>query len=334
MKDNIKKSYLLNIVGILSIYLILKLLIGGNVLNRYHISIVIFICINIILATSLNLATGFLGQLALGHAGFMAVGAYVSAITAVALKSSGLPDTLMLVISLLVAGIFSGIVGIAIGIPALRLRGDYLGIITLGFGEVIRVIINNMKSITGGAQGFTGIPRIANFDNVFWITIIVVGILYALTHSRQGRAIISIREDEIASEAVGIQTTKYKVLGFAIAAFFAGIGGGLYAHHLAFLDPKTFGFMKSVEILVIVVLGGMGSLTGSIIAAIILTILPEALREFANYRMLIYSFILVVMMIFRPQGIFGTKEFSLSSFLHKLRYNQIISPRKEIKGDE
>jgi branched-chain amino acid transport system permease protein len=330
-KKNIK-NYLLNLGAIFLLYILLKLAISNGLLNRYYVGIIVFIGINIVLATSLNLATGFLGQLALGHAGFMAIGAYVSAITAISLKSS-LPSTILLIVSILAAGVFAGIIGILIGIPALRLKGDYLGIITLGFGEVIRVFINNIK-ITGGAQGLTGIPRISNIDNVFWITIIVVTILYTLTNSRHGRAIISIREDEIAAEAVGIQTTKYKVMGFAIAAFFAGIGGGMYAHYIAFLDPNTFNFMRSVEILVIVVLGGMGSLTGSVIAAIVLTILPEALRDFANFRMLIYSGILVIMMIFRPQGIFGTHEFSLSKFLYKLTHNQIISPRKDLKEGE
>ncbi len=334
MKTNIKRSYAFNIISIILLFIVMKVLMSANILTRYYTGIVIFICINVVLATSLNLATGYLGQLALGHAGFMAVGSYASAITAIALKTAGLPDIVMLIISLTVAGIVAGLVGIAIGIPALRLRGDYLGIITLGFGEVIRVVINNMGGLTGGAQGLTGIPRIVSFDSVFWITVLVVGILYTLTHSRQGRAIISIREDEIAAEAVGIQTTRYKVMGFAIAAFFAGIGGGLYAHYIAFLDPNTFNFMRSVEILVIVVLGGMGSLTGSIVAAIILTILPEALRDFAEYRLLIYSGLLVVMMIFRPQGIFGTHEFSMSQFIHKLRHNQIISPRKEVKEGE
>ncbi|MDP3386615.1 MAG: branched-chain amino acid ABC transporter permease [Eubacteriales bacterium] len=327
------KNYIMNVLAIVILYALLKFLIWNGVISRYYLGIIIFICINIVLATSLNLATGFLGQLALGHAGFMAIGAYVSAITAISLKGSGLPNTVMLIISLLLAAIFAGVIGILIGIPALRLKGDYLGIITLGFGEVIRVFINNIK-MTGGAQGLTGIPRISNIDNIFWITVVVVTILYTLTNSRHGRAIKSIREDEIAAEAVGIQTTKYKVMGFAIAAFFAGIGGGMYAHYIAFLDPNTFNFMRSVEILVIVVLGGMGSLTGSVIAAIVLTILPEALRDFANYRLLIYSGLLVIMMIFRPQGLFGTTEFSLSGFLYKLRHNQIFSSRKKIEeGD-
>ena len=343
MKKNLK-SYIVNLSLVTLLYLGMQLAISTGMLDRYYQGIIIFICINIVLATSLNLALGFLGQLALGHAGFMATGAYMSAVVAVKLRTNGLPNIpiynllppniQILIIGLLTAGIFSAIVSLLVGIPALRLRGDYLGIMTLGFGEVIRVIINNTRNLTGGAQGFTGIPRITTINNVYWITVIIVTILYTLTNSRHGRAIISIREDEIAAEAVGIQTTKYKVMGFAISAFFAGIGGGLFAHYLAFLDPNTFNFMKSVEIVVIVVLGGMGSLTGSVIAAIVLTILPEALRGFANYRMLIYSIILVVMMIFRPQGIFGTSEFSLREFVHKIRYNPLIAERKEFKGGE
>jgi len=253
-----------------------------------------------------------------------------SALTAVAIRANipNMPNLLILLISLSIAAVFAGLTGIAIGVPALRLRGDYLAIITLGFGEVIRVIINNI-GITGGAQGFTGIPKISTFDNVFWITIFVVFFIYTLTHSRQGRAILSIREDEIAAEAVGVKTTKFKVMGFAIAAAIAGVGGGLYAHYIAFLDPNTFNFMRSTEILVIVVLGGMGSLTGSILAAIVLTIMPEALRSFANYRLLLYSFLLVVMMIFRPEGIFGTKEFSWQGI-----YDRYTARKEAIKNRE
>lgn len=311
MDKKIIKNYVVNLLAIIAVFVALKLLMSAGVITRYHQGIIVFILINIILATSLNLTVGFLGQLALGHAGFMAVGAYVSALTGIAIVENfpGLPNIVVLLISLALAAVISALTGIAIGIPALRLRGDYLAIITLGFGEVLRVIINNI-AVTGGAQGLTGIPRISTFDNVFWITVVVVVVLYTLTHSRQGRAIVSIREDEIAAEAVGVKTTSFKVMGFALAAGLAGIGGGLYAHYIAFLDPNTFNFMRSVEILVIVVLGGMGSLTGSIVAAIVLTIMPEALRSFANYRLLLYSFLLVVMMIFRPEGIFGTEEFS------------------------
>lgn len=335
MKKDTLKSYLINLLAIVVLFIIMKMLISNGVLNRYYVGIIVFIGVNIILASSLNIATGFLGQLALGHAGFMATGAYTSAITAMTLIDRGvaLPNSVILIISLIAAGTVSLLVSLIIGIPSLRLRGDFLGIITLGFGEVIRVFINNIK-FTGGAQGLTGIPMLTTFDNTFWITVFVIFVLYTFTNSKHGRAIISIREDEIAAEAVGIPTTFYKVLGFSTAAFFGGVGGGLYAHYLAFLDPNIFGFMRSVEILVIVVLGGMGSLTGSIIAAIVLTILPEALRDFAQYRLLIYSFLLVAMMIFRPQGLFGTAEFSMKMFLHKLRHNQIISPRKEIKDGD
>ncbi|MDN5352227.1 MAG: branched-chain amino acid transport system permease protein [Clostridiales bacterium] len=329
MNRKMLKNYIINLIVVALIYAGIKVLISAGVINRYYEGIIIFIMINIILATSLNLATGFLGQLTLGHAGFMAAGAYVSAITAIALKNSGMPNLLILIISLIAAAIVSALVGIAIGIPALRLRGDYLAIITLGFGEMIRVIINNLRGLTGGAQGLTGIPRIATFDNVFWVTALVILVLYRLTHSRQGRAIVSIREDEIAAEAVGVKTTYFKVLGFAIAAGFAGVGGGLYAHYLAFLDPKIFGFMRSVEILVIVVLGGMGSLTGSIFAAIILTILPEALRSFSDYRMLLYSFALVLMMIFRPIGMFGTKEFSWQGIYDRYKMLRDAVKRRE-----
>lgn len=314
MDRNNKKNYLINFAAVVLVYVLLQVLMSSNVINRYYQGIIVFICINVIVASSLNLTLGFLGQLALGHAGFMAVGAYASALLSIYLKSMELPVWIHLTIALLFGGIIAGIIGYLIGLPALRLRGDYLAIITLGFGEIIRVIINNLK-FTGGAQGLTGIPRLSNFTNAYWIAVITLVLLYALLRSRHGRAILSIREDEIAAEAVGINTVKFKAMGFTISAFFAGIGGGLFAHYMAYLDPAIFNFMKSVEIVVMVVLGGMGSLTGTIIAAGVLTSLPELLREFAEYRLLIYSFVLIVMMIFRPQGLFGTAEFSLQSMI-------------------
>ncbi len=310
-----RKRLVINISLILSVYVILFVLIKLKVINRYYEGIMIACLINVILATSLNLATGFLGQLALGHAGFMAVGAYTAAIVT---KTIGMPGTLQLLISLVIGGIAAGAMGVVIGIPALRLRGDYLAIITLGFGEIIRVMLFNLD-ITGGARGLRGIPKLAGFNVVFWVCVLVVAVLYAVTHSKQGRAIMSIREDEIAAEAVGIPTVNYKLLGFVLAAFFAGVGGGLYAHYMTVLDPKTFNFMRSVEILVIVVLGGMGSLTGSIIAAVGLTILPEALRSFSEYRLLLYSALLIVMMIFKPGGILGQREFSVQGLLKRLK---------------
>ncbi len=310
-----RKRLVVNLSLILSVYVILFLLMQLKVINRYYQGIMIACMINVILATSLNLATGFLGQLALGHAGFMAVGAYTAAIIT---KTTGMPGTVQLLVSLLMGGVVAGLMGVVIGIPALRLRGDYLGIITLGFGEIIRVLIFNLE-ITGGARGMKGIPKLAGFNLVFWMTVLIVFTLYAVTQSKQGRAIKSIREDEIAAEAVGIPTVNYKLLGFVVAAFFAGVGGGLYAHYMTVLDPKTFNFMKSVEILVIVVLGGMGSLTGSVVAAIGLTILPEALRSFSDYRLLLYSALLIVMMIFKPGGFFGQRELSIKGLMKRLK---------------
>lgn len=311
-------SYILNMTVIVLFYAILKLLIEANVISRYYQGIITMICINIIVASALNLVMGFLGQLALGHAGFMAIGSYGAALSAIYIFPNLSSPTLKLLLAILIGGLLAGIIGFFIGLPALRLRGDYLAIITLGFGEIIRVIINNI-GITNGAQGLTGIPRITNITNVYWITVVVLVLLFTLTNSRHGRAIISIREDEIASESIGINTIRFKLLAFTFSAFIAGVGGGLFAHYLAFLDPNTFNFMKSVEIVVMVVLGGLGSLTGTIISASVLTALPELLRGFASYRLLIYSFVLILMMIFRPQGLFGTKEFSLIGLLRGIK---------------
>ena len=218
----------------------------------------------------------------------------------------------------LVGGIVAAAFGVIIGVPALRLKGDYLAILTLGFGEIIRVLILAMP-FTGGAAGLSGIPLLTTFTYVFIIAIITVAVIFAFIHSRHGRAVIAIREDEIAAEAAGIHTTYYKLLAFVLAAFFAGIAGGLYAHHIGVLDPSKFDFNYSVEILIMVVLGGMGSITGSIVAAIVLTLLPELLRGFSEYRMLIYSVILICVMLFKPSGLLGQHELSLTKILNKFR---------------
>lgn len=296
-KKKMLQNYGINFICVVGLYLILYMLIKNGIINSYYESVIIFICINIILATSLNLTTGFLGQLALGHAGFVAVGAYTSALFT---KTVELPF-MEFPIALLLGGIVAAIFGIAIGIPALRLRGDYLAIITLAFSEMIRVFIVNSK-FTGGAKGLSGIPFLSNFTNVFIITVLVIGILFLLIRSRHGRAIISIREDEIAAEAMGISSTHYKILGFTISAFFAGVGGGIFAHYITMLEARKFNFMYSVEILIIVVFGGMGSFTGSILAAVVLTVFNEALRDFSIYRIIIYSILLIIIMIFKPGG--------------------------------
>jgi ABC-type branched-chain amino acid transport system, permease component len=224
----------------------------------------------------------------------------------------------------LFGGVMAAVFGVIIGVPALRLRGDYLAIITMGFGEIIRVLILAMP-FTGGARGLIGIPSVvprgagnpyvALFSYVFFLAVLTVYVIYSFIKSRHGRAVIAIREDEIAAEASGINTTYYKLLAFILAAFFAGVAGGLYAHHVGVLNPAKFDFNYSIEILVMVVLGGMGSITGSVISATVLTILPEALRQFSDYRMLVYSIILIMVMLFKPSGLLGQREFSVKTLI-------------------
>lgn len=269
-------------------------MIGG-----YHSGIIISVLINIGLAVSLSLVTGYLGELALGHAGFMAVGAYTAAIITM---NSNLSGIVIFPIALILGGLVAGLLGVIIGIPALRLKGDYLGIITLGFGEIIRVVLNNLE-ITGGSKGLSGIPKYTTFIWAYWITTIIIIIIFLLMNSRHGRAITAIRENEIAAESVGIPVAYYKTFAFAISAFFAGIMGGVYGHYLTQLYPKKFNFLYSIEILVIVVLGGMTSLRGTIIAAIVLGLASEYLRRYAEYRMLIYSVLLVAIILFKSKGI-------------------------------
>lgn len=311
----LKKIYIINALAVIALFVVLFMMIQNGVINRYITGIMVVICINIVLAVSLNIVTGELGQIALGHAGFMAVGAYTAALVS---KSFADPGVAVFILALLAGGIGAAIIGFMIGLPALRLRGDYLAIITIAFAEIIRVVITNMK-ITGGAQGLRGIAHLTTFTTAFWVMVLVITLCFTMKRSRHGRAIISIREDEIAAAASGINVTYYKTLAFVISAFFAGVAGGMYAHHIGILGAKTYGFMKSVEILVFVVLGGMGSFTGSIVAAGLLTALPEFLRMFASYRMLFYSILLIAMMIFRPKGIFGRYEFSLYGIFKNMK---------------
>lgn len=291
--------------------------------NIYYSKIIILLLINIILAVSLNVTVGCLGQITLGHAGFMSVGAYTAALLSKALmgNASGNVPLHYYVISLIAGAVMAGIIGIIVGIPALRLRGDYLAIITLAFGEIIRVLIEYFK-FTGGGVGLSKIPKLPrniNYTVVFWITVIAVVIMFAVMTSRHGRAVLAIRDDEIAAEASGVNITYYKTFAFTLSAIFAGIAGGIYAHQFGIIQAKSFDFNYSINILVMVVLGGMGSFTGAIISAVVLTILPEILREFNDYRMIAYAIILILIMIFRPSGILGRSEFSLSKVLSKIK---------------
>jgi len=309
--------YAVNTALIAAFLLVGNMVVSSGALSRAQSTIVIQVGIFMILAVSLNIATGYLGQLPLGHAGFMAVGAYSGALFWRSGLLSGTPDV---VIGLVVAGAVAAVFGIIIGIPALRLRGDYLAIITLGFGEIIRVAIINLSSITGGTPGLLNIPRHTNFLLVYICVAITCVVIHMMMKSRHGRAILSLRENEIAAESCGIKTTYYKVMAFSVSAFFAGVAGALFAGTLGILvpSPNTFGFMASINILVMVVLGGMGSMMGSMIAAAILTSLPLVLQGLNEYRLIIYALLLIVVMIFKPSGLMGTYDFSLSFIVEKI----------------
>jgi branched-chain amino acid transport system permease protein len=294
---------------------------------RYYNRIIVLMGINIILAVSLNIINGHAGQFSLGHAGFMAVGAYTAAFLTVKYFApfvNQLPEgssqrilwqNLLLLASIAAGAIASAIAGYIVGLPSLRLRGDYLAIVTLGFGEIIRVLILNIEEI-GAARGLTGIPGWSSFFWVFFFAGITILISHRLVSSSVGRAFLAVREDEIAAESMGVDTTRYKVKAFVIGSALAGVAGALYGSLLMYLNPGMFTFVKSFETVAMVVLGGLGSISGSIIAAIILTFLPEGLRVVKDYipggrdpRMVIYSIMLIVLMLTRPQGLFGRREF-------------------------
>jgi len=301
-----------------------------RLINPYVAQVVLLCGINVILAVSLNLVNGFTGQFSIGHAGFMALGAYGSAMFSLhvgirwvaALQAVGAPAPLAegvaLLIALVVGGLLAALAGYLVGLPSLRLRGDYLAIVTLGFGEIIRVLILNVDAV-GAARGLPGIPTWVDF---FWVGLGVVAVILLARHvagSTHGRALFAIRDDEVAAEALGVDTTYYKVLAFVLGAFFAGIAGGLFAHFLSYLNPNSFTFLKSIEVIAMVVLGGMGSISGSVLAAIVLTLMPEVLRPVKDYRMVIYSLMLIVLMITRPGGLMGSREISVAWLLRRLR---------------
>jgi len=279
--------------------------------NRYYLGVVIDIGINIILAVSLNLINGHTGQFSLGHGGFMAVGAYTSAKIMIAVTDHVPPPLIPLVFlgALVAGGSLAALAGLAVGIPTLRLRGDYLAIVTLGFGEIIRVILENMEFV-GAASGLKGIPHLSNLFWAWALAAVTVYVIGCLVNSTYGRGFIAVHDDEIAAGTIGINPTRYKVTAFVVGAFFAGIAGGLFAHHKQFLSPTGFDFMKSIDIVVMVILGGMGRTAGVIVAAILLTVLPEFLRGFAEYRMIIYSLLIIMLMILRPQGLFAVGKWA------------------------
>ncbi len=275
--------------------------LAAGLIPAYILNIMLFIGINMIMGLGLNLITGVTGQLSLGHAAFMSIGAYASAIATVNYR-------LPFLAGLVIGGLIAALVAVIIGFPILRLTGDYLAITTLGFAEIVRVVFTNLK-ITNGAIGFLGIRGATSFSIVLPLVVLTILAMVALEKSRVGRAMLAIREDEIASAAVGINTARYKIQAFAIGSFCAGVGGALFAHTTTFIQPTDFGFLKSVDLLCIVVLGGLGSIPGTIIGAVVLTAFPEVLRSLANYRMIVYGLLLIVIMIFRPHGLMGGISF-------------------------
>ena len=328
-------SYLINFIGVTVLFILLYTLFESGILGtrtNYIKGIFTTACYTIIMVASLNILTGFMGEFSLGHAGFMSVGAYTSAIVTTQLKQFNLPTIVLFIIALLVGGLASAIMGVAVGIPALRLRGDYLAIVTIAFAEIIRVAFCNFE-ITGGGKTMSGITKLSSFYWCFWVTVICVTIMYMYVRSKFGRTVKAIREDYMSAAASGINVTYYKVPTFTFSAFFAGIAGAMYAHYMTAMIPTNFNFMYSAEFLTEVIIGGTGSLTGSIIGATFLSALPEMMRQFANYRMLAYSVVLVLVMIFKPGGIFGTYEFSLVRLIKRiLGKKQKDTPIVEEKG--
>jgi branched-chain amino acid transport system permease protein len=286
-----------------------------GLIGAYNYQIVILVGINIILAVSLNLINGFTGQFSIGHAGFYAVGAYTSASVvyygggSIRALTGFLPamaqNAVLLLLGLLAAAAAAGIAGLAVGIPSLRLRGDYLAIVTLGFGEIIRVLILNIDAI-GGSRGFSGIPQLSNFFWVYLVVLITIVTIHNIVHSSYGRAFISIRDDEIAAEAMGVDTTRVKVLSFVISSMFAGIAGGLFGHYTMYLHPNSFLFTTSFYLIIMIVVGGLGSIEGAILGAVLVTVSLEVFRGFGAFRLVNFAVLLVLIMIYRPQGLMGS----------------------------
>ena len=333
------KNYYKFIFIAVGVYLLIEMLNGTipilpRILTRYYMQVLMFALINIIMTVSLNIINGFTGQLSIGHAGFMCIGAYTSAyFTTVLFKAANMsyfPQLALFLFSLVMGGVIAAIAGYLIGLPTLRLKGDYLAIVTLAFGEIVRSVVRASDEIASflhsiglekfsetiaeisGPRGLSAIPSLSKFWLVYVIAILSVIIMRNFIYSTHGRACLSIRENELAAETMGVNSTKYKMIAFSFSAFFAGVGGGLFAHVLRFIHPDNFSFIKSIDFLIYLYAGGMGSITGSIMAATGLTILPEFLRviNFQQWRMVVYPLFLVILMLRKPDGIFGNREFS------------------------
>lgn len=312
-KGILNKINLMWVAIIVVLYLLLSYMMAAGIINSYYKITLFNMCINIMLAVSLNLVIGICGQFSLGHAGFMCIGAYSAGII-----TKMMPNYAGLILGILVGFVISTIAALIVSIPTLRLKGDYLAIATLGFSEIIRILVQNMK-ITNGAAGLSGIPTLTTWPLLMLGVVLTIVICSNFTRSAPGRACIAVREDEIAAEAMGINTTKYKVIAFVIGALLASAAGALFACNFYVIKPTQFTFNKSIDILVMVVFGGMGSMTSSVLAAIAIGLLNMVLQNFTDARMIIYGAILVIMMIFKPQGLFGDREISLSKIVDKVK---------------
>ena len=311
MKTNLKIN-ILWLFLLLAGYGLISVLVSAGVLNLFHVQILEQIGINIILAVGLNLIVGFSGQFSLGHAGFMAIGAYAAAII-----GSKSPTYGAFFGAMVLGALISGAVALLVGIPTLRLKGDYLAVATLGVSEIIRIFIINGGSLTNGAAGILGIPNFTNWQMVYLFVIITTIATLNFLRSPIGRSTLSVREDEIAAESVGVNTTKIKIMAFVFGAITASIAGSLQAGFIGSVVPKDYTFINSINVLIVVVFGGLGSITGTIVSAIVLGILNMLLQDVASVRMIIYALALVLVMIFRPGGLLGTWELSLSRFFKK-----------------
>lgn len=331
---------------VIAAFFICQSMIAAGTMPRTTKSLLIPVCVYIVMAVSLNLTVGISGELSLGHAGFMSIGAFTGIVIAAYTRQAfGVPETVQLLLAIIAGGIMAGIMGVLIGIPVLRLQGDYLAIVTLAFGEIIRNVLNciyisldgktlhfslNRPDLPGkllfrGPTGATGVSRIATFTAGFLLVLFTLFVVINLIHSRSGRAIMAIRDNKIAAEACGLEVTKYRMMAFVTSAALAGMGGALFGLNYSTLVPANFSFNTSILILVYVVLGGIGNITGSIIAATVLYVLPEQLRAFADYRMLVYAVVLIAVMLI-------TNNQSIKNFLDTLRERS--REKSEKKGGE
>ena len=310
-----KKNLKVNLIWfglIIGLFLILKGLELSGIMNLYYIQILMGIGISILMGLGTNLVLGFSGQFTLGQAGFMAIGAYSSAII-----TSMMPTYDGFYLSMVVGVIIAAIVALIFGLPTLRLKGDYLAIATLGMAEIIRIIIVNGGELTNGAAGLTGILPYTSWPVIYFFVVIITILVLNFLRSATGRQAITLREDEIAAESMGVNVTKMKVLIFVIGAMISAIAGSLYVSYIGTVVPKDFTIMKSIDYLIIAVLGGLGSITGTIIAAVVLGIINMFLQNVSNLRMIIYALALILVMLFRPGGLLGRKELYLSKFFNK-----------------